>query len=151
MPVDWKSSENNERLLACLFASLEESGTKINYKRIAQLFGRGTTGNAIDCNFRKIRAAAKEIKKEFESGVTQPAPPTTPRKPKTPKKEPLSTIKSGRVEKPSTPSKKNKTAVGNEEMLTPPEDGGFGMMDEFPEVYGDTTHGLSAIHYEDEV
>lgn len=63
---------------------------QINYKRIAQLFGQGTTGNAIDCNFRKYRAAAKRIKEELDTGITQPPPPTTPRKPKTPKKDALS-------------------------------------------------------------
>jgi hypothetical protein len=30
MPVDWKIAENNERLLACLFLSVEESGGKVN-------------------------------------------------------------------------------------------------------------------------
>jgi hypothetical protein len=30
MPIDWKSSENNERLLACLFASLDEAKSRVS-------------------------------------------------------------------------------------------------------------------------
>ena len=67
---------------------------QINYKRVAELFGQGTTGNAIECNFRKIRTAAKAIKSEVENNSTgnggPVSAPVTPRKPKTPKKDPTS-------------------------------------------------------------
>ena len=32
MPVNWKDSQNNERLLACLFASIDESNNKVTPK-----------------------------------------------------------------------------------------------------------------------
>ena len=65
---------------------------KLNWNRIAELFGQGTTGNAIECNFRKIRAASKGIKQEWEARNAGGAPPTptqaaAPKTPKTPADE----------------------------------------------------------------
>lgn len=38
MPIDWKNSENNKRLVACLFVSFEKKGYKVSYPDIASLF-----------------------------------------------------------------------------------------------------------------
>jgi len=149
MPVNWKDPNNNERLLACLFASIDESNAKINYRRIAELFGQGTTANSIECNFRKIKQASKQVREEWQinggqapSVPTSASAPATPKKPKTPKKDGLNGIKAGRVEKPATPSKKSAAAntsftiVKTEEMPTPPAEVSFSPMMSFESAYG---------------
>jgi len=119
--INWKAAESNEKLLVCMYAWLEEKGLKVDYKRIAALFGDGATYNAVECNFRKIRAQAAKLAADSADDNNSLTPATTPRKNKMPKKEAAGAVLSGRVSKPSTPKKRRVKTEEEEEMLpTPP-------------------------------
>ena len=91
---------------------------QLDYRRIATYYGEGTTYDAIEGQFRKIRAEAAKMKSEVESGVAPQAPPrgnsgvksecSTPRKSRKPRTSPkkVSGVISGRVTKSLTPTKK---------------------------------------------
>ncbi|RDI79913.1 hypothetical protein Vi05172_g10132 [Venturia inaequalis] len=62
MAIDWKSPENNERLLTCVYAWLQESNVTINHHRIAAHFGNGATYDAVQGNFRKFKQRIEDVK-----------------------------------------------------------------------------------------
>ena len=63
---------------------------KLNYKKIADMFGEGATYDAIEGRFRIIKREAQKLKGEIDEGRREPAPnrggkaQVTPRKPRTP-------------------------------------------------------------------
>ncbi|KAE9986227.1 hypothetical protein EG328_006230 [Venturia inaequalis] len=79
MAIDWKSPENNERLLTCVYAWLQESNVTINHHRIAAYFGNGATYDAVQGNFRKFKQRIEDVKgvlsgrvgKEVEADVKE--------------------------------------------------------------------------------
>ncbi|PTU23480.1 hypothetical protein P175DRAFT_0430663 [Aspergillus ochraceoroseus IBT 24754] len=87
--VNWKASENIDRLIAVLIAA--HPNFKLEYQAMATLFGQGATYDAIEGRFRKYRKMADELKAEAASrGITElprgrnssSATPRTPRGPR---------------------------------------------------------------------
>ncbi|KAL8915140.1 MAG: hypothetical protein Q9172_006939 [Xanthocarpia lactea] len=97
MPVNWKDPKAFERLLAAIVAAQE---MKLDYRKIASMYGEGATYDAIEGRFRIIRKEAQKLLAEIESGERPAAPPrgaitksssttsgdevTTPKKPRKP-------------------------------------------------------------------
>ncbi|CEL06133.1 hypothetical protein ASPCAL07242 [Aspergillus calidoustus] len=91
--VNWKSIENQQRLVATLLAA--NPGLKLDYPRMAAIFGQGATYDTIEYQFRKYRRQAEELKREAaRQGVSLSEIPrgrasepvstsTTPRTPRT--------------------------------------------------------------------
>ncbi|KAI9671186.1 MAG: hypothetical protein M1817_003693 [Caeruleum heppii] len=84
MPINWKSTQTYQRLLAAIYAASPQNH---NYQHIATMFGEGATYDAIEGRFRIIKREAAVLKAEVESGERGPAPPrgsttTTPKKPR---------------------------------------------------------------------
>ncbi|KAK0508182.1 hypothetical protein JMJ35_009266 [Cladonia borealis] len=116
MPVNWKAEDAYTRLLAAIVAA---NDLKLDYRKIATMYGNGATYDSIEGRFRIIRKEAAVMKAEVESGTRPAAPPrnanaagsnsgqTTPKKPKTATKKDKTLT--GRVSKSntSTPPKKN--------------------------------------------
>ncbi|KAK7715975.1 hypothetical protein SLS57_006726 [Botryosphaeria dothidea] len=109
MPIDWKSQESYQRLLAALVAA---SDNNVDYKKVAFYFGQGATYDSIEGRFRIAKRMANTLKTEAEEeGRAMPTPrskstTTTPRKPKA--KPGQLVVQSGRVQK--SPSKKRGSA-----------------------------------------
>ncbi|OJD29909.1 splicing arginine serine-rich 2 [Diplodia corticola] len=109
MPIDWKSQESYQRLLAALVAA---SDNAIDFKKVAYYFGQGATYDSIEGRFRIAKRMANDLKKEAEDeGRQMPTTRTksansTPRKPKA-KPNTEHSVASGRVQK--SPSKKRGT------------------------------------------
>ncbi|KAL8857751.1 MAG: hypothetical protein Q9178_005651 [Gyalolechia marmorata] len=98
MPVNWKNPQAFERLLAAMVAAQE---MKLDYRKIASMYGEGATYDAIEGRFRIIRKEAQKLLAEIESGERPAAPPrgaiaksssttsgdevTTPKKPRNPR------------------------------------------------------------------
>ncbi|CAD6575506.1 MAG: hypothetical protein ASARMPREDX12_002336 [Alectoria sarmentosa] len=111
MPVNWKDPDAFTRLLAAMVAAQD---MKLDYRKIATMYGNGATYDSIEGRFRIIKKEATIMKAEIDSGERSEAPArgttsanTTSKKPKsaanTPKKE---KIIGGRVGKSNgTPSK----------------------------------------------
>ncbi|MCJ1426392.1 hypothetical protein MMC29_004295 [Sticta canariensis] len=116
MGIDWNAKDASARLLAAMVAAQD---LKLNYSKIAEIFGQGATYNAIEGHFRKIRKEAVQLLEEQPSGV---APvPKTPRKARVPKKgkaEAGLVVLGGRVKKPSAPAKRGK-AIKKEDASVP--------------------------------
>ncbi|TID16081.1 splicing arginine serine-rich 2 [Venturia nashicola] len=74
MAIDWKSPENTERLLTCVYAWLQESNMPINHHRIAKYFGNGATYDAVQGNFRKFKQRIEDVKAEVGDGGGAVAP-----------------------------------------------------------------------------
>ncbi|KAL3454678.1 hypothetical protein BJX65DRAFT_301314 [Aspergillus insuetus] len=60
--VNWKSIENQQRLVATLLAA--NPGLKLDYPKMAAIFGQGATNDTIEYQFRKYRRQADELKRE---------------------------------------------------------------------------------------
>ncbi|KAF1938266.1 hypothetical protein EJ02DRAFT_354917 [Clathrospora elynae] len=75
MPTNWQSKEVIDRLMAAVIASFDN---KINYTRIARLYGDSVNYDAIK-NFMRIpKKIALQLKAEDESrSVSSPAKPRT--------------------------------------------------------------------------
>ncbi|KAI9750823.1 MAG: hypothetical protein M1835_001338 [Candelina submexicana] len=71
MPVDWKKPEAYNRLLAAVMAAHD---MKLDYRKIASMYGEGATYDAIEGRFRIVKKEAQVLKEELESGVRAPAP-----------------------------------------------------------------------------
>ncbi|KAK0662874.1 hypothetical protein DIS24_g1783 [Lasiodiplodia hormozganensis] len=122
MPIDWKSQESYQRLLAALVAASDNS---IDYKKVAYFFGQGATYDSIEGRFRIAKRMANDLKKQAEDEGRQ-MPTTrvksansTPRKPKA-KPNGEHSVASGRIEK--SPSKKQRrptTSKFKQEPQTP--------------------------------
>lgn len=115
MPIDWKSQESYQRLLAALVAANDNS---IDYKKVAYYFGQGATYDSIEGRFRIAKRMANDLKREAEEeGRVMPtsrvrSTTSTPRKPKAQKpngESSQNSVQSGRVEK-STPSKRQRSS-----------------------------------------
>ncbi|KAL1649928.1 hypothetical protein SLS58_001304 [Diplodia intermedia] len=113
MPIDWKSQDSYQRLLAALVAANDNS---IDYKKVAYYFGQGATYDSIEGRFRIAKRMANDLKREAEDeGRQMPtsrvrSTTSTPRKPKAqrpPAESSQHSVQSGRIEK-STPSKRNR-------------------------------------------
>ncbi|KAL9002840.1 MAG: hypothetical protein Q9188_004265 [Gyalolechia gomerana] len=72
MPVNWKDSKAFERLLAAMVAAQE---MKLDYRKIATMYGEGATYDAIEGRFRIIKREAAKLLGEVESGARPAAPP----------------------------------------------------------------------------
>ncbi|EKG18328.1 hypothetical protein MPH_04410 [Macrophomina phaseolina MS6] len=120
MPIDWKSQESYQRLLAALVAANDNS---IDYKKVAYYFGQGATYDSIEGRFRIAKRMANDLKREAEEeGRQMPtsrarSTTSTPRKPKAQRPTTATTangessqnsVQSGRIEK-STPSKRQRS------------------------------------------
>ncbi|EKG16070.1 hypothetical protein MPH_06764 [Macrophomina phaseolina MS6] len=110
MPIDWKSQQSYQRLLAALVAA---SDGNVDYKKVAYFFGQGATYDSIEGRFRIAKKMATTLKAEAEEeGRALPATRskgaiTTPRKPRAkPDQQPT---RSGRIQK--TPSKRRSTVA----------------------------------------
>ncbi|KAL2812115.1 hypothetical protein BJX63DRAFT_432926 [Aspergillus granulosus] len=94
--VNWKSNDNQQRLIATLLVA--NPGLKLDYLKMAALFGQGATYYTIKSQFRKYREQAKDLKKEAaQQGISfaensheratgfasASASPMTPRAPRT--------------------------------------------------------------------
>ncbi|KAL9059249.1 MAG: hypothetical protein Q9162_001286 [Coniocarpon cinnabarinum] len=95
---------------------------KLNYKKIADMYGEGATYDAIEGRFRIIRKEAVKMKTELDHGDRQPAPPRgsgPARSPRKNRRQPsvidLDAVETGRITKPSstqnTPTKRRTTAA----------------------------------------
>ncbi|KAL8951817.1 MAG: hypothetical protein Q9222_002233 [Ikaeria aurantiellina] len=97
MPVNWKDPKAFERLLAAMVAAQE---MKLDYRKIATMYGQGATYDAIEGRFRIIKKEAAVILKEVESGARPAAPsrgqPTTAQSSFTTSEDGLSTPKKAR-------------------------------------------------------
>ncbi|KAI4121021.1 MAG: hypothetical protein LQ338_006608 [Usnochroma carphineum] len=71
MPVNWKDSKAFERLLAAMVAAQD---MKLDYRKIATMYGEGATYDAIEGRFRIIKRQAAKLVAEIESGARPPAP-----------------------------------------------------------------------------
>lgn len=110
MPVNWKDPEAFTRLLAAMVAAQD---MKLDYKKIATMYGNGATYDSIEGRFRIIKKEATALKAEIDNGDRPEPAARTPRRNKptlsTPKKE---KIIGGRVNKSAgTPSKKRGTVI----------------------------------------
>ncbi|KAI4280063.1 MAG: hypothetical protein L6R38_004752 [Xanthoria sp. 2 TBL-2021] len=72
MPVNWKDPKAFERLLAAMVAAQE---MKLDYRKIASMYGEGATYDAIEGRFRIIKKEAAKLLAEIESGERPTAPP----------------------------------------------------------------------------
>ncbi|KAI4254401.1 MAG: hypothetical protein L6R42_007207 [Xanthoria sp. 1 TBL-2021] len=72
MPVNWKDPKAFERLLAAMVAAQE---MKLDYRKIASMYGEGATYDAIEGRFRIIKKEAAKLLAEIESGERPVAPP----------------------------------------------------------------------------
>ncbi|KAF6231282.1 hypothetical protein HO173_010425 [Letharia columbiana] len=120
MPVNWKDPEAFTRLLAAMVAAQD---MKLDYRKIASMYGNGATYDSIEGRFRIIKKEAVALKAEVDSGERPEAPArgtvsatVTPKKPKstvgTPSKG--KTV-GGRVGKSNgTPSKKRGNGIKEE-------------------------------------
>ncbi|KAI4105912.1 MAG: hypothetical protein LQ339_003230 [Xanthoria mediterranea] len=72
MPVNWKDPKAFERLLAAMVAAQE---MKLDYRKIASMYGEGATYDAIEGRFRIIKKEAAKLLAEIESGQRPAAPP----------------------------------------------------------------------------
>ncbi|CAL8579544.1 hypothetical protein XPA_005284 [Xanthoria parietina] len=72
MPVNWKDPKAFERLLAAMVAAQE---MKLDYRKIASMYGEGATYDAIEGRFRIIKKEAAKLLAEVESGQRPAAPP----------------------------------------------------------------------------
>lgn len=120
MPIDWKSQDSYQRLLAALVAANDNS---IDYKKVAYYFGQGATYDSIEGRFRIAKRMANELKREAEEeGRQMPtsrvrSTNSTPRKPKAQRpannaESSQHSVQSGRIEK-STPSRRNRNGGSN--------------------------------------
>ena len=71
------------------FYSKFADAVQLDYKRVSQLFGHGTTYNSIECRFRPVRKLGEKLRNEFPlaqngSGAAQS---TTIRKPRAPRRD----------------------------------------------------------------
>ncbi|KAI9725844.1 MAG: hypothetical protein M1828_002473 [Chrysothrix sp. TS-e1954] len=127
--IDWKSQESFSRLLAAVVAS--QPDMKLNYKKIAEMFGNGATYDAIEGRFRIVRKDAMSLRSQAD-GCDIPATAarslpgsavSTPRKSRAGQGQNLSptnhAVLSGRVSKSAnnTPSKRRSTTQVKKEML----------------------------------
>ncbi|KAL8844170.1 MAG: hypothetical protein Q9205_006431 [Flavoplaca limonia] len=71
MPVNWKDPKAFERLLAAMVAAQE---MKLDYRKIASMYGEGATYDAIEGRFRIIKKEAAKLLAEVSSGERPPAP-----------------------------------------------------------------------------
>ncbi|OJD31986.1 uncharacterized protein BKCO1_4200073 [Diplodia corticola] len=122
MPIDWKSQDSYQRLLAALVAANDNS---IDYKKVAYYFGQGATYDSIEGRFRIAKRMANDLKREAEDeGRQMPtsrvrSTNSTPRKPKAPRpaantaeSSSQHSVLSGRIEKSTgTPSKRNRNSA----------------------------------------
>lgn len=118
MPVNWKDPDAFPRLLAAMVAAQD---MKLDYRKIATMYGNGATYDSIEGRFRIIKKDAAALKAEVDNGDRPEASrrgavsvnAITPKKTKstisTPKKE--KTL-GGRVNKSNaTPTKKRDHAI----------------------------------------
>lgn len=104
MPIDWKSQQSYQRLLAALVAASDGNVSficrecdrkavptmiwQVDYKKVAYFFGQGATYDSIEGRFRIAKKMATTLKAEAEEeGRALPATRskgaiTTPRKPR---------------------------------------------------------------------
>ncbi|KAK5116757.1 hypothetical protein LTR62_007431 [Meristemomyces frigidus] len=100
--INWNDSGTWQRLVTCIIAS----GVKLDLRTIARYYG--TTYNTLENRLRQVKKDADklELGDEAEPSRTKSAP-CTPRKSKgAAKKDPLSAVANGRVNKKSSPNKK---------------------------------------------
>ncbi|KAB8342783.1 hypothetical protein FH972_022381 [Carpinus fangiana] len=69
--IDWKSPDSYTRLLAAMVAAQD---MKLNYKKIADMYGEGATYDSIEGRFRIIKKEAAKLKEEIENGTRPEAP-----------------------------------------------------------------------------
>ncbi|KAL8676940.1 MAG: hypothetical protein Q9186_006595 [Xanthomendoza sp. 1 TL-2023] len=72
MPVNWKDHKAFERLLAAMVAAQE---MKLDYRRIATMYGQDATYDSIEGRFRIIKKQAQTLLSEITSGQRPSAPP----------------------------------------------------------------------------
>ncbi|KAL8940107.1 MAG: hypothetical protein Q9216_002988 [Gyalolechia sp. 2 TL-2023] len=107
MPVNWKDPKAFERLLAAMVAAQE---MKLDYRKIATMYGEGATYDAIEGRFRIIKREAAKLLGEIESGA-RPAAPT--RGSSNTAKSSFTTSEDGEVNASITPKKARKPRAIN--------------------------------------
>ncbi|MCJ1462307.1 hypothetical protein MMC07_000907 [Pseudocyphellaria aurata] len=120
MRIDWNNKDSFKRLLAAMVAAQD---MKLNYSKIAMMYGQGATYDAIEGHFRKIKKDAVQLREEQDIRVAgAPSSPTpTPKKPrKKEKAETTPAVLGGRVKKSSASKRKKAIKV---EMVDGEEDG----------------------------
>ncbi|KAL9120806.1 MAG: hypothetical protein Q9187_002632 [Circinaria calcarea] len=156
----WRRADAYNRLLAALVASLDAT-IKIDYRKIAALYGREATYDSIEGRFRIIRKEAAQLREEVATGIRPAEPPRGgPKKdkddateddeedehpvkkvpkPRTPKQR--GNVLAGRVSKTKAPAKprgRGTKGIKEEAESSPPS-----MMDEMLSGVGNDFGGLS--------
>lgn len=107
MPVNWKDPKAFERLLAAMVAAQE---MKLDYRKIATMYGEGATYDAIEGRFRIIKREAAKLLAEVESGAR---PAALPRGSSNTAKAPVTKSEDGGVDALATPKKARKPRSTN--------------------------------------
>ncbi|KAL3485418.1 hypothetical protein BJX62DRAFT_242984 [Aspergillus germanicus] len=124
--VNWKSIENQQRLVATLLAA--NPGLKLDYPKMAAIFSQGATYDTIESQFRKYRKQADELKKEAaRQGISlsdiprgrASAPVSTATTPRTP----WSNGRGGVIKAPSSTGKGKGKGSGLKGTSTPTKPG----------------------------
>lgn len=116
MRIDWNNKDSFKRLLAAMVAAQD---MKLNYTKIATMYGQGATYDAIEGHFRKIRKEATQLREEYDaraagapfSSTPVPEVPRKPRAKRTSKKgkaEAGPAVLGGRVKKNAAAAKRGK-------------------------------------------
>ncbi|KAL8806889.1 MAG: hypothetical protein Q9182_001018 [Xanthomendoza sp. 2 TL-2023] len=116
MPVNWKDPKAFERLLAAMVAAQE---MKLDYRKIATMYGQGATYDAVEGRFRIIKKEAEKLLKEIANGERPEAPPRGSSKPSTKENGNSMTPKKG-TPKPrsiSTPRGEKKKGVNGDKVV----------------------------------
>ncbi|KAL8847532.1 MAG: hypothetical protein Q9221_007432 [Calogaya cf. arnoldii] len=71
MPVNWNDPKAFKRLLAAMVAAQD---MKLDYRKIASMYGEGATYDAIEGRFRIIKKEAAKLLAEIENGQRPIAP-----------------------------------------------------------------------------
>ncbi|MCJ1224182.1 hypothetical protein MMC12_000826 [Toensbergia leucococca] len=109
---NWKDPRSYERLLAAMVAA---NDMKLDYRKIASMYGEGATYDSIEGRFRLIRKAALDLKTEIDTGAREGAPARNNNKNKTDNNNNGVKTEEGTSSAACTPSKKKKPRVKQEE------------------------------------
>ncbi|KAL8764486.1 MAG: hypothetical protein Q9203_005901 [Teloschistes exilis] len=71
MPINWKNPKAFERLIAAVIAAHD---LKLDYRRIATMYGQGATYDAVEGRFRVFRKEAAKLQQEISNGDRPTAP-----------------------------------------------------------------------------
>ncbi|KAL8773859.1 MAG: hypothetical protein Q9209_001289 [Squamulea sp. 1 TL-2023] len=118
MPINWKDAEAFKRLLAAQVAAQD---MKLDYRKIAHMYGQGATYDAIEGRYRIIKKDAAELLAEAETGE-RPIPPARGSTSNTAKSsttfdEDIATPKKPRAPRSATTTPRAKKTVGGNKVV----------------------------------